>query len=74
MSWLSELRQVSVLFINLDPDFSLPSDILSRQTKEQTLLQTAFDCIYPNLIKYDGKCVCVFDNVCCRYFEQDIHV
>uniref|UniRef100_A0A1X7VFP5 Guanylate cyclase domain-containing protein n=1 Tax=Amphimedon queenslandica TaxID=400682 RepID=A0A1X7VFP5_AMPQE len=66
VSWLSELRQVSVLFINLDPDFALPSDILSRQTKEQTLLQTAFDCIYPNLIKYDGTLnkIFMFDKGC----------
>lgn len=55
VSWLSELRQVSVLFINLDPDFSLPTDIVSRKTKEQTLLQTAFESIYPNLVKYNGK-------------------
>lgn len=55
VSWLSELRQVSVLFINLDPDLSLSTDITARGKKEQLLLQTAFECVYPPLVKYDGK-------------------
>ena len=49
VSWLSELRQVSVLFINLDP---------GQQTDAAgtlKLLQSSFDVIYPSLSKYDGK-------------------
>ena len=54
VSWLSELREVSVLFINLDP---------GRQTgphEKQALLQESFDVVYPALIKFDGtftKCI-----------------
>ena len=49
MSWLSELREVSVLFINLDP---------GKQTgphEKQSLLQQSFDVIYPVLTKFDGR-------------------
>ena len=54
MSWLSELRQVSVMFINLDPDLSdLPGS--STCSREQKLLQNAFEAIYPSLIKFDGE-------------------
>ena len=49
MNWLSELRQVSVLFINLDPDLSVEVD------EGQHLLQTAFEAVYPSLSKFDGR-------------------
>ena len=59
MSWLSELREVSVLFINLDP---------GKQTgpyEKQLLLQQSFDVIYPALTKFDGLMnkVFMFDKV-----------
>ena len=48
VSWLSELREVSVLFINLDP---------GKETgphEKQSLLQQSFDVVYPALTKFDG--------------------
>ena len=56
VSWLSELREVSVLFINLDP---------GKRTgpyEKQSLLQRSFDVVYPALTKFDGEftssCTC----------------
>jgi len=49
LSWLSELRKVCVLFINLDPGKPLdPVETLN-------LLQTSFDAIYPCLKKFEGR-------------------
>ena len=49
VSWLSELREVSVLFINLEPAKQLnASDTLK-------LLQSSFDIVYPSLANYDGE-------------------
>ncbi len=49
MSWLSELREVSVLFINLDPGKALDAAATLH------LLQTSFDVIYPCLKKFEGE-------------------
>ena len=58
VSWLSELREVSVLFINLDP---------GRQTgphEKQALLQESFDVVYPALIKFDGTFTkCIYNHI-----------
>jgi adenylate cyclase 10 len=66
ISWLSELRQVSVLFINLNPDPSIYDNPEARGENEQKLLQSAFECIYPLLVKYDGTLnkVFMFDKGC----------
>ena len=50
VSWLSELREVSVLFINLDPGEQ--TDAVGKQH----LLHTSFNAIHPTLVKYDGMC------------------
>ena len=42
---------MSVLFINLDPGEQSSIDASGKQN----LLQTAFNAIYPSLIKYGGK-------------------
>ena len=59
-SWLSELRKVSVLFINLDPGEKLDDK------GKLTMLQGAFDAIYPSLEKYGGSLnkVFMFDKGC----------
>ena len=49
VSWLSELREVSVLFINLDPGKK------TQPCETQSLLQQSFDAIYPALTKFDGR-------------------
>ena len=49
VSWLSELREVSVLFINLDPGKKI------GPYEKQSLLQQSFDVIYPVLSKFDGR-------------------
>lgn len=49
MSWLSELREVSVLFINLEPGEQLNASATLK------LLQTSFDVVHPSLTNYDGK-------------------
>ena len=48
---MSELREVTVLFINLDPGEDTDMAVAGKQH----LLQTAFGAIYPPLVKYDGK-------------------
>lgn len=49
VNWLSELREVSVLFINLEPGERLNASGTLK------LLQSSFDVVYPSLSKYDGK-------------------
>ena len=49
VSWLSELREVSVLFINLDPGKKI------GPYEKQSLLQQSFDVICPVLSKFDGR-------------------
>ncbi len=49
VSWLSELREVCVLFINLDPGKALDA------AETLYLLQTSFDVIYPCLQKFEGE-------------------
>lgn len=49
MTWLSELREVSVLFINLNPEGTLDSDATLD------LLKDSFDILQPSLSKYGGK-------------------
>ncbi len=51
VDWLSEMREVSVLFINLDPGKSLDS------IQTLNLLQTSFDVIYPCLKTFEGICM-----------------
>lgn len=48
VSWLSELREVSVLFINLEPGEQL------NASATLNLLQTSFDVVHPSLTNYDG--------------------
>ena len=65
VSWLSELRQVSVLFINLDPEVEDEQAVSngggggggggSGGGREEKLLQTSFQAIYPSLVKFDGE-------------------
>ena len=55
-----------MLFINLDPDTSLSTDILTRGNREQELLQTAFQAVYPPLVKYDGKYIKVNNEMSIR--------
>ena len=49
VSWLSELREVCVLFINLDPGKTLDAPATLN------LLQTSFGVIYPCLTKFEGR-------------------
>lgn len=49
VNWLSELREVSVLFINLEPGERL------NASGTLNLLQSSFDMVYPSLTKYDGR-------------------
>ena len=49
VNWLSELREVSVLFINLEPGERL------NASGTLNLLQSSFDVVYPSLAKYDGR-------------------
>ena len=49
VSWLSELREVCVLFINLDPGKTLDAPATL------SLLHTSFDVIYPCLTKFEGR-------------------
>ena len=49
VSWLSELREVSVLFINLEPGERL------NASGTLNLLQSSFDVVFPSLTKYDGR-------------------
>ena len=49
VNWLSELREVSVLFINLEPGEQL------NASGTLNLLQSSFDVVYPSLTKYDGR-------------------
>ncbi len=51
VSWLSELREVSVLFINLDPGEGTDMAAAGKQY----LLQMSYEAIYPALAKYNGK-------------------
>ena len=60
VTWLSELREVSVLFINLDPG----KKIGPHET--QSLLQKSFDVIYPSLTKFDGKMYTCVQNNCIK--------
>lgn len=83
VNWLSELRQVSVLFINLDPDYK--EDELEEKEEEEEdeelqsgrdekLLQTSFEAIYPVLVKYDGKLIkeyILHKNMFCNLTIQD---
>lgn len=48
VSWFSELREVSVLFINLNPGSHL------NASETLKLLQNSFDRVYPSLVKYHG--------------------
>ena len=58
-SWMSELRQVCVTFINLSPQ-----ENLGRESK-LNMLQMAFNAIFPPLQKYEGSLnkVFMFDKV-----------
>jgi len=49
VAWLSELRMVSVLFINLVLGIKIDSD------KKLALLQSVFDAIYSSVVMYDGR-------------------
>jgi hypothetical protein len=49
VNWLSELREVSVLFINLEPGERL------NASGTLNLLQSSFDVVFPSLTKYDGR-------------------
>ncbi len=49
VNWLSELREVSVLFINLEPGKRL------NASGTLNLLQSSFDVVFPSLTKYDGR-------------------
>lgn len=49
VTWFSELREVSVLFINLNPGAHLDASETLR------LLQNSFNIVYPSLNKYNGN-------------------
>ena len=57
VNWLSELREVSVLFINLEPGEQL------NASGTLNLLQSSFDVVYPSLTKYDGRLLYLPKNV-----------
>ena len=52
VSWFSELREVSVLFLNLDPGSHMDA------SETLNLLQNSFNSVYPALVKYHGKNFC----------------
>ena len=55
VAWLSELRMMSVVFINLE------LKINHEGKKKLTLLQSIFEAVYISVVKYEGQLWIIVD-------------